>query len=319
MKSETIKFSIIVPVYNRPEEIDELLSSLCHQTFDKSFEIVIVEDGSNQNCEDIIGKYASTLNIKYFLKQNTGAGLSRNFGMQHASGNYFIILDSDVLVPENYLHTVFSSLEKNYTDTFGGPDAAHTSFTAKQKAINYAMTSFFTTGGLRGGKNNKGDFQPRSFNMGISKDAFFKSKGYSSRKIGEDIELSVKLKELGFTSQLIHEAYVFHKRRSTFKQFYYQTFKFGFERPLLTKQFPKTTKLTYWFPSLFILGFVFSLILLVFNFSYPIILFFIYFLIIFLHASFENKNLKIGLLTIWATMIQFFGYGMGFLKSNFIK
>lgn len=311
--------SFIIPVYNRPQEIDELLVSLTKLTYLLPFEVIIVEDGSDQNCENIIAEYKSKLNLKYFLKQNTGAGLSRNFGMQHASGNYFIVLDSDVLVPENYLEVVFNALSENYTDSYGGPDAAHSSFTDVQKAINYAMTSFLTTGGLRGGKNKKSNFQPRSFNMGISKKAFETTQGFSNRKIGEDIELSFKLKELGFTSQLIPNAFVYHKRRSTFTQFLRQTFLFGKERPLLNKQFPKTKKITYWFPSLFLAGIFIAFTLSFFNFYLPVAFYLLYFFVIIIHSTFQNKSLKIGFLTIWATLIQFAGYGSGFLKTTFIK
>jgi glycosyltransferase involved in cell wall biosynthesis len=311
--------SFIIPVYNRPQEIDELLASLTQQTYLQPFEVIVVEDGSAQNCDNIIAKYKSKLDLKYFLKQNTGAGLSRNFGMQKASGNYFIVLDSDVLVPEKYLEVVFSALAAHFTDTYGGPDAAHGSFTEVQKAINYAMTSFFTTGGLRGGSNKKSNFQPRSFNMGISKKAFETTQGYSNRKIGEDIELSFKLKKLGFTSQLIPDAFVYHKRRSTFIQFLRQTYLFGKERPLLNKQFPKTKKITYWFPSLFLIGIFFSSSLLIFKCFLPIALYLLYFFIIIIHSATQNKSLKIGFLTIWATLIQFAGYGSGFLKTTFLK
>jgi len=311
--------SFIIPVYNRPQEIDELLASLTQQTYLLPFEVIVVEDGSAQNCDNIIAKYKSKLDLKYFLKQNTGAGLSRNFGMQKASGNYFIVLDSDVLVPEKYLEVVFSALAAHFTDTYGGPDAAHGSFTEVQKAINYAMTSFFTTGGLRGGSNKKSNFQPRSFNMGISKKAFETTQGYSNRKIGEDIELSFKLKELGFTSQLIPDAFVYHKRRSTFIQFLRQTYHFGKERPLLNKQFPKTKKITYWFPSLFLIGIIFASSLLIFKYYLPIALYLLYFFVIIIHSATQNKSLKIGFLTIWATLIQFAGYGSGFLKTTFLK
>lgn len=315
-----MKFSLIIPVYNRPDEIKELLESLMIQSFQQDFEILIVEDGSEQNSESIVynfQKIASNrgIELRYFLKQNTGAGMSRNYGMQEATGDYFIILDSDIIVPEKYLEIVDQSLSKNYTDTFGGPDAAHESFSPTQKAINYAMTSFLTTGGLRGGKKPQTNFQPRSFNMGISRLAFEKTNGYSNRKIGEDIELSFRLKEMEFKSQLIPDAYVYHKRRSTFRQFLKQTNNFGKERPLLSKQFPQTNKITYWFPSLFLIGFWSSIILLFWKCYMPITLVSIYLLIILIHATFQNKSIKIGFLTVWATGIQFMGYGSGFIKS----
>lgn len=315
-----MKFSLIIPVYNRPDEIKELLESLMLQTYHQNFEVLIVEDGSEHNSESIVQSFQTPfsnrgIDLRYFLKQNTGAGMSRNYGMQEATGDYFIILDSDIIVPDKYLEIVDQTLTLNYTDTFGGPDAAHESFTDVQKAINYAMTSFLTTGGLRGGKKPKTNFQPRSFNMGISRLAFEKTNGYSKRKIGEDIELSFRLKEMGFKSQLIPDAFVYHKRRSTFKQFFKQTRNFGNERPILSKQFPQTKKITYWFPSLFLIGFWSSIILLFWKCYMPITLVSIYLLMILIHATFQNKSIKIGFLTVWATGIQFMGYGSGFIKS----
>ena len=319
-----LQFSLIIPVYNRPDEVNELLESLVSQTYNQSFEVIIVEDGSDQNSEEIVQKYQAILQgsdrqIRYFLKHNTGAGLSRNYGMQQATGNYFIILDSDILVPPNYLEIVYQRLSTYYTDFFGGPDAAHRSFTPVQKGINYAMTSLLTTGGLRGSKKPKIGFQPRSFNMGISKEAFEKSGGFSGRKIGEDIELSFTLKKLGYTSQLIPEAFVYHKRRSTFKQFFKQTFNFGKERPLLNRQFPGTAKITYWFPSLFMIGFLFATVLGLFNYYLPLLLFLLYFLAVLGSATVQYKNLKTGFLSLWATIVQFSGYGIGFLKSKFFS
>ena len=316
-----MKFSLIIPVYNRPDEIKELLESLMIQSFQQGFEILIVEDGSEQNSESIVNNFQKiatnrSIELRYFLKQNTGAGMSRNYGMQKATGDYFIILDSDIIVPEKYLEIVDQSLSKNYTDTFGGPDAAHKSFSPTQKAINYVMTSFLTTGGLRGGKKPQTNFQPRSFNMGISRLAFEKTNGYSNRKIGEDIELSFRLKEMEFNSQLIPDAYVYHKRRSTFRQFLKQTNNFGKERPLLNKQFPHTKKITYWFPTVFIVGFWSSFILLFWNCYIPFILMCVYLLSIFIHATIQNRSIKIGILSVWATLIQFTGYGLGFLKSS---
>lgn len=314
-----IQFSIIIPVYNRPDEVDELLKSLSLQNYQFPYEIIIVEDGSSNNCNSVVNNYTSQLNIRYFLKENTGAGKSRNYGMQQATGNYFIILDSDVIVPPDYLSILHQRLENTYSDLYGAPDAAHPDFSATQKAINYAMTSLFTTGGLRGGKNYHKKFQPRSFNMGISKNAFEKTGGFSGRKIGEDIELSLKIKELGLTTQLIVEAFVYHKRRTTFEQFFKQTHKFGSERPLLNSQFPVSKSIAFWFPSLFIIYSILSIVLLFFKCFLPFAFLIFYFLTIFIDSSIKNKNLKIGFLTIIATIIQFIGYGSGFLKSILTK
>ncbi|PHR73990.1 MAG: glycosyl transferase family 2 [Lutibacter sp.] len=312
-----LHFSIIIPVYNRPYEIDELLHSLTLQTCQKYFEVVIVEDGSTDACKTIIEKYKDTLNINYFFKENSGAGKSRNYGMQQATGNYFIILDSDVLLPKHYLQEVENSLTAYFTDAFGGADAAHDSFTSLQKAINYSMTSVLTTGGIRGKKQSIGKFQPRSFNMGLSKEAFEKTNGFSEMKYGEDIDLTFRLWENAFETQFVEKAFVYHKRRSTLSQFYRQTFNFGTARPILNKKYPKTAKITYWFPSLFVIGLDVALILSIFWNWIFLIPFLIYFGFVFIDAALQNKNIKVALLSVITTYIQFLGYGLGFLKSMF--
>ncbi len=314
-----LKFSIIVPVYNRPQEIEELLESLAKQDFEQDFEVLIIEDGSQDSSEKIVEKYQSNLDLKYFYKENTGAGASRNFGMERASGNYFIILDSDVIVPPQYLSEVSKALHENFTDAFGGPDSAHKSFTSLQKAINYSMTSVLTTGGIRGKKKGVGKFQPRSFNLGLSKKVFETTQGFSKMKVGEDIDLTFRLWENGFETQLIETAYVYHKRRSTIKQFFKQTFSFGSARPILNKKYPETTKITYWFPSLFIIGLDISTLLLIFGYWQFIAFYGCYFLFIFLDSLIQNKNFKVAFLSIITTFTQFYGYGLGFLESKFIK
>jgi len=308
-------FSLIIPVYNRPNEIDELLDSLVKQTYANNFEVIVVEDGSANSSEEVIKKYSKKLNLHYFFKENTGAGLSRNFGMQKASGNYFIIFDSDCIIPPNYLVEVEKTLTKNYTDAFGGSDAAHPSFSTIQKAINYSMTSFFTTGGIRGSKKAVGKFQPRSFNLGISKKAFEVTKGFSEMKIGEDIDLTFRLWQHNFETQFIENAFVYHKRRATFKQFFKQTFAFGKGRPFLNRKYPKTAKITYWFPSLFILTFIFSILLLLINIKIAVHAFGVYFLILFIDSLLKNKNITVAFFSVVTTLIQFTGYGFGFLKG----
>ena len=314
-----LKFSIIVPVYNRPKEIYELLKSLVKQEFKDSFEVIVIEDGSQDSSESIVSSYKDKLSIQYFYKDNSGAGASRNFGMERANGNYFIILDSDVIVPPQYLLEVQKSLQENYTDAFGGPDAAHESFTPLQKAINYSMTSVLTTGGIRGKKKGVGKFQPRSFNLGISKEAFEKTTGFSMMKAGEDIDLTFRLWENKFKTQLIEKAFVYHKRRSTLKQFFKQTFAFGTARPILNRRYPKTAKITYWFPSLFIVGFDTSIILSFFGYWQFLVFYSFYFLFIFIDSLSQNKNSKVAFLSIITTFTQFYGYGLGFLESKFLK
>ena len=312
-----LTFSIIIPVFNRPQEIDALLESLTKQTFTKGFEVIVIEDGSILKSDEIVSKYTDRLNIKYHFKENSGAGASRNFGMQLATGNYFIIFDSDCIIPPHYLTEVDDALDQNYTDAFGGADAAHNSFTNLQKAINYSMTSFLTTGGIRGNKNSVNRFQPRSFNLGISKFAFKAIGGFSDMKIGEDIDLTFRLWENHFQTQFIEKAFVFHKRKSTLKQFFKQTFLFGNARPLLNRKYPDTTKITYWFPTLFIIFFIESLVLLLFGFIFPAVFYIIYFVAIFLDSLIKNKKISVAILSIVTTLIQFTGYGFGFVKGLF--
>ena len=314
-----VSFSIIIPVYNRPNEIDELLESLTKQDFSTDFEVLIIEDGSALKSEGIVEKYKLQLNIKYFFKENTGAGASRNFGMQQALGNYFIILDSDVIVPQQYLSEVKKALENNFTDAFGGPDVAHESFTPLQKAINYSMTSLLTTGGIRGKKQAVGKFQPRSFNLGMSQKAFRETNGFSKMKNGEDIDLTFRLWKNGFETQLIEKAFVYHKRRSSFQQFFKQTYGFGMARPVLNKKYPETKKLTYWFPSLFIIGFDISIVLAIFGFNQLLYFYGFYFLLIFLDSLFQNKNTGVAFLSMVTSFTQFAGYGLGYLKAQFLS
>ncbi len=313
-------FSIIIPVYNRPDEINELLDSLLITTYKNNFEIVIIEDGSIFSSKDVVEKYSDKLNISYYFKENSGPGDSRNFGMQKAKGDYFIIFDSDCIIPNTYLSEVEKELNSNFVDFFGGPDKALKSFSSIQKAINFAMTSFITTGGIRGGSEKIDKFQPRSFNMGISKKAFETSKGYGNIHPGEDPDLTIRLWKLGFKSRLFPNAFVYHKRRIDWEKFSLQVNKFGKVRPILNKRYPEYSKITYWFPSFFMLGLIASVIVLFFcyNWSFndwPLKLYFLYFVTIFIVSSIQNKNPIIGFLSIIAVWKQFVGYGSGFLNS----
>ncbi len=314
---ENLVFSFVIPVYNRPQEIDELLNSLKKLDFQKPFEIVIVEDGSTLDCKAVIENYKSHLNISYYFKNNSGPGDSRNFGMHKATGNYFVILDSDCLLPPNYLQEVEANLTQDYVDCFGGPDAAKASFTNIQKAISFAMTSFISTGGIRGGKSDLKDFQPRSFNMGLSKKAFLASDGFGNIHPGEDPDLSIRLKKLGFKTVLFPKAYVYHKRRISWSKFYQQVYKFGLVRPILNAWHPETTKITYWFPSVFSIGLIVALVSMCFGFILPIFVFIIYSIIAFIAALSDTKKISIACMSVFAIFIQFFGYGFGFLKSYY--
>lgn len=308
--------SLIIPVFNRPDEIEELLESLVLQSTDKRFEVVIVEDGSNLKADKIATTFASRLDIAYYFKKNSGPGDSRNFGMKKAKGNYFIILDSDCILPPDYLKIVFEALETDYVDCFGGPDAAHPSFTNLQKAINYAMTSMLTTGGIRGRKNAVNKFQPRSFNMGISKEVFEKTGGFGKIHPGEDPDLTIRIWQKGYQTCLIEDAFVYHKRRISWTRFYQQVYKFGLTRPILNFWHPQTQKLTYWFPSVFIFSVLLAVILLFFGYLIPVSLIIMYFVATFTEALLKNRSLAVAILAIPAICIQFTGYGYGFLKST---
>lgn len=317
---ENLRLSLIVPVYNRPNEIDELLDSLSKQT-DKDFEIVIVEDGSTLTCTEQIEKYKSYFEIKYFFKPNTGPGQSRNYGMERASGNYFIILDSDCIIPSEYIAIVRKSLSHNYVDTFGGPDRADKSFSNLQQAVDYSMTSFFTTGGIRGGKKQLDKYYPRSFNMGISKEVFEKTGGFpsvryaASKAAGEDIELSINIYKEGFKIGLISDAYVYHKRRTSIKQFFRQVYNFGYARVTLSRRNKGTLKLVHLLPLAFTLGTI-GLILLSIFFSWMFILpLLFYMFLVNVDAVIRKRSLLIGKLAMMISFIQLFGYGLGFMKG----
>jgi glycosyltransferase involved in cell wall biosynthesis len=308
-------FSLIIPVYNRPDEIDELLESLVLSDYDKPFEVVIVEDGSSIPCKNNLEKFVNKLDISYYFKENSGPGDSRNFGMKKAKGDYFLIFDSDCIIPKEYLSEVSKNLQNVYVDCFGGPDKALDSFSDIQKAINFAMTSFLTTGGIRGGSEQIDKFQPRSFNMGLSKKAFEASGGFGNIHPGEDPDLSIRLWNLGFETKLFSSAFVYHKRRIDWNKFSIQVTKFGKARPILNSWYPKYSKITYFFPSAFIIGLFVSLLFLIFNQDLFFKMYLVYFVLIFIVASFQNKSLKIGYLSLIAVWKQFFGYGKGFIIS----
>ncbi|MDD3875713.1 MAG: glycosyltransferase [Bacteroidales bacterium] len=304
--------SIIIPVFNRPSEVEELLESLTKQT-KTEFEVIIVEDGSTLTCESIVAKYKQFLNIKYFFKSNSGPGQSRNYGAERASGNYFIFLDSDCIIPPHYAETVLSALNNNFIDAFGGPDKAHENFTILQKAINYAMTSFLTTGGIRGGSEKMDKFYPRSFNMGYSKEVFKTTGGFSKMRFGEDIDMSIRILSNAFKTRLIKDAYVFHKRRTNLKQFFKQVHNSGIARINLYKKHKNSLKAVHTLPAIFCAGSLLLIVLSIFIsflFITPIILFA---LLLFADASIKNKNLLIGFYSIFAAFFQLTGYGSGFL------
>ncbi|MGB5362797.1 MAG: glycosyltransferase [Aureibaculum sp.] len=311
-----LKFSIIIPVYNRPTELDELLDSISRQEYRDDFEIIVVEDGSDISSEKIVKNYQDQLKINYFFKENSGPGLSRNFGMEKSTGNYFIILDSDCILPEQYLTEVSNALSSHFTDVFGGADAADQSFSSSQQAISYAMTSVLTTGGIRGNKNMKNKFQPRSFNMGLSKKAFIETKGFGDLNYGEDIDFTFRLWKKGFKSQFIENAYVFHKRRVSWQSFFNQTYNFGSARPILNILHPGTSKITYWFPTFFILFIDIAIISLFFSIEILFIFLLVYLMLIFMNSIYKNKHITIAFKSMIAALVMFYGYGLGFLRST---
>lgn len=312
-KLSMANFSIIIPVFNRPDEVSALLKSLVVQD-DKDFEVIIVEDGSSISCRKEVEIFSAALDIHYYYKENTGPGLSRNFGAHKSRGDYFIFFDSDCIIPTDYISIIREALLTNFSDAFGGPDRADESFSSVQKAINYSMTSFFTTGGIRGKKKGMEKFHPRSFNMGFSKEVFQKTGGYSAMRFGEDVDLSIRIFNAGYKVQLIEQAFVFHKRRTNFRQFFKQVYNSGIARIHLFKLHPQSLKVVHFFPTLFLLGISFSLILSFFNllFLLPLILFIS---IIFFDASAMYKNLKIAALSVLASVIQLSGYGAGFIAG----
>ena len=318
-----MKFSIVVPVYNRPEEVDELLESLCSQTC-KDFEVLIVEDGSQKPCKDVCAKYADILDLHYYAKPNSGPGQSRNYGVERAQGEYALILDSDVVLPQGFIQAIVDELSREEAVAWGGPDASHPSFTPIQKAISYSMTSFFTTGGIRGGKaNNKAAFQlkkldkfyPRSFNMGIRRDVYLQLGGFSKMRFGEDIDFSYRIVEAGYQPRLFPEAWVWHKRRTDFRKFFRQVYNSGIARINLEKRHPGTLKLVHLLPMVFTLGVIALTLLAPLTCGYSLLPLCLYAALLCTDSTLKNKSLKVGLLSIPAAFVQLMGYGLGFLES----
>jgi glycosyltransferase involved in cell wall biosynthesis len=306
-------FSVVVPVYNRPEEIKELLQSLVNQTTG-NFEVIIVEDGSTVKCENVVRQFTDKLKIQYFYKVNSGPGPSRNFGAAKATGGYIIFFDSDCIIPNNYFKVVINVFNEKHIDAFGGPDRSHPSFTPVQKAISYAMTSFFTTGGIRGGKKKLDKFFPRSFNMGFSREVYQKTNGFSEMRFGEDIDMSIRIIKEGFRTCLIEGAFVYHKRRTSFYKFFKQVFNSGIARIDLEKRHPGSMKLVHILPAAFLIGNIILLLLAIINcvFLLPLL---IYILLIMADSLYQNKSLEVMVLSPVASYFQLIGYGSGFISA----
>ena len=338
-----MKYSIVIPVYNRPDEVDELLSSLLSQSF-QDFEVIVVEDGSKITCREVCDKYTGKLCLSHFMKPNSGPGQSRNYGAERANGEYLLILDSDVVLPKDYLQAIEDELNTLPCEAFGGPDASHPSFTPVQKAISYSMTSFFTTGGIRGGKAKLDKFYPRSFNMGIRRDVYQTLGGFSKMRFGEDIDFSYRICEAGYKPRLFPKAWVWHKRRTDFRKFFRQVFNSGIARINLEKRHPGTMKLVHMLPMVFTVGVIGLVLLFILGLSmyfygewldannlrptdnmhqgvgfcfciialFPLLL---YSFIIFVDSSIKNRSIWVGILSIPAAFVQLMGYGLGFLKA----
>ena len=310
-----MKYSFIIPVYNRPDEVDELLQSMTHQTL-TDFEVIVVEDGSARDCKDVCARYAGKLDLHYYMKENSGPGQSRNYGAERARGEYLIIIDSDVVLPEGYLQSVDDELRTLPADAFGGPDCAHPSFTPTQKAISYSMTSFFTTGGIRGGKKKMDKFYPRSFNMGIRRDVYKELGGFSRMRFGEDIDFSIRIFKAGHACRLFPGAWVWHKRRTDFRKFFRQVYNSGIARINLYKKYPESLKIVHLMPAAFTAGTALLVILAAVMcqplWLAPIVL---YALMILADSSMHNRSLRIGLLSVAAAFVQLTGYGLGFFNA----
>ncbi len=311
---------MVVPVYNRPEEIRELLQSLSKQTY-KDFEVIIVEDGSDVSSEEVVRSFQDSLNIKYFVKENEGQGFARNFGFKKANGNYYVIFDSDCIIPPDYFELVHKQLQEGEIDAYGGPDKAHESFSIVQKAINQTMTSFFTTGGTRGGKLQVAEYHPRSFNMGLKKEVFAKTGGYIIPFMGEDIEWTIRIIKHGFKTSLIPEAFVYHKRRTNLRKFFKQLKYFGRARINISRFHKRQIKLVHLFPSVFLIGSIVSLIWGVFHWIGMVLigLYAMYLSMIMLESLFTTKSIKVALLTPFVAIIQLYGYGWGMIYEYLRK
>lgn len=311
------RYSVIIPVYNRPYEVQELLESLTLQTY-KNFEVILIEDGSTRTCEKVYEDYSGKLVLSYYFKPNSGPGPSRNYGFEKAKGKYLVVFDSDCVVPAQYFQTVEDFLQSEPLDAWGGPDRGRQDFTNLQQAMGFTMSSVLTTGGIRGGKQH--GFQPRSFNMGISREVFAKTGGFKFDRFAEDIELSIRMRKNGFHIGLISEAFVYHKRRTTFSQFFNQVANFGKGRALVGKAHPGEIKVTHWFPAFFLVGLLLMPVVFLF---FPLLgkigvsCYLLYLFLISINCFLTTHSFAVAILSIPSALIQLVGYGTGFIKELF--
>jgi glycosyltransferase involved in cell wall biosynthesis len=293
-----------------------LLDSLLAQTV-KPFELLIIEDGSKERCDHLLDHYRSFFTIRYFYKDNSGRSDTRNYGMARAKGDYMLFFDSDVILPPLYFEKLEMAMTNSYCDCFGGPDAADSSFSDMQKAVSHAMTSFWTTGGIRGGKAVMEKFCPRTFNMGLSREVYEKVGDFKDM-MGEDIDLSIRIRNAGFSTRLIREVYVYHKRRIDMRRFYKQVNNFGQARIWLQLIHPGSLKLVHSAPALMLLMGAALLVAALFL-PWLLLLPLLYISLIFFDSLLKNKSVKVALLSVLAAVVQITGYGMGFLKAFWFK
>lgn len=307
-------FSIIVPVYNRPDEVSDLLESLAAQS-DPGFELVIVEDGSTIPCRSQCGHWQDKgVPVRYFYKENEGRSPARNYGMSQARGDYFVFVDSDCILPRDYVANLRLALEKDPLPCFGGPDDAHASFSPLQKAINVSMTSLLTTGGIRGGKVSMEKFTPRTFNMGFSRQVWEKVGGFREM-FSEDIDMSTRIRLSGFRIGLLRSVKVFHKRRVSLRKFWRQVHVFGMSRITLHLLYPGSMKAVHTLPALFTLGCVALILLAMFWTPWALLPLGVWLLAVLIDAALSSKNAKVTVLTLLTSPIQLLGYGTGFLRA----
>lgn len=314
-----MKYSIIIPVYNRPDEVDELLASLASQSRRDCFEVILVEDGSTVPCKEQADRYATQgLPVRYFAKENEGRSIARNYGLERATGDYFIFFDSDCVIPHDYFEKLSQMMAEEPWDCFGGPDAADKSFTTTQKAINHAMTSFLTTGGIRGGKVSLEKFTPRTFNMGFSREVYRHVGGFREM-FSEDIDMSTRIRQAGFSIGLYPDLPVYHKRRVDFRKFARQVYVFGMSRITLKLLYPDSLKAVHLLPAAFVLGCLFMLVMAVVWSPWWLLPLGLYIVAILVCALVATRSLTIAAKAVPASMIQLGGYGCGFLKAFFLK
>lgn len=316
-----MKFSVVIPVFNRAEELEELLESLAAQAYN-DFEVIVVDDGSPQPCDKVVDAFRDRLRMKYYYKQNEGPGPARNLGLRNASGEYLIMFDSDCLLPPGYFEMVHAAQEKHRYDVWGGPDRERDDFTPLQRAMGITMSTFLTTGGIRGGRSRPAIFQPRSFNMGMTRSAFEKTGGFVFTRLAEDIELSIRARKAGLKVGLIQNAFVYHKRRNSLAAFFRQVYCFGQGRVRVGKTHPGEVKATHWLPVLFLLGIcamIVSPFFLSGLFVAMVTLYLAYAIAILVVSLRRSGRIVIGLLSVPAAFVQLCGYGLGFLREQFRK